>query len=482
MREAQVKKIWHAVYSRTYPLVIARISLTNLPPLGTQSFTLSGGITAICGANGVGKTTILQAVNDAILNITWGTADPVHGHRANSASELHANIDETEHVITSPRGSDLSALGPTIDVAFINPADAAIQQRSILSKQTNLEEYLEQLEAKVSTSAELAQLEYILRRKYDEILTFEIPDLAGDDNVLPFFKVKAGKSSYSSVTMGLGELAVHLLLWQLARCRERSILLLEEPETFIAPFSQAALLNVLADVSVRRNIWTIFTTHSPDLLRSVPLSHIRLVTRTGEAAAVETPDRESQLREVLGVEIFTRGLVFVEDSVSAQFLRLLFEHFGFRWVREVEVVVAGSDGQIYGALKALPSVIRRIWFAGVVDGDQRGKSVGGLWPVVFLPGDAAPEVLFRQAAEEAPEKVAEFSQRSLKDVQRILSTNAGIDHHDWLVECSKHFGMEFNQLVMVLFNVWKSVAVNRVSAEKFIGEFNDALLEVSKSP
>ena len=98
---------------------------------------------------------------------------------------------------------------------------------------------------------------------------------------MAYFEVTTEGVTYGSEMMGLGELALHLMLWHLERVEPQSIMLIEEPETHISPRSQQALLNVLARASARKKLWVIVTTHSAGIVARIPREHIRLVYRDG---------------------------------------------------------------------------------------------------------------------------------------------------------------------------------------------------------
>lgn len=65
--------------------------------------------------------------------------------------------------------------------------------------------------------------------------------------------------------MGLGELSY--IYWCLVRAPEHSILIVDEPETYLAHYSQTALLDVLAMFCSEKSIWGVIATHSFTILK-----------------------------------------------------------------------------------------------------------------------------------------------------------------------------------------------------------------------
>ena len=69
MRKAKETDYWDKVYKRKYSRNLLSVELNGLNNL--QEISFSKGITAICGLNGAGKSTIIAAVKDLLgLNLS----------------------------------------------------------------------------------------------------------------------------------------------------------------------------------------------------------------------------------------------------------------------------------------------------------------------------------------------------------------------------------------------------------------------------
>ncbi|MER2474999.1 AAA family ATPase [Photorhabdus laumondii] len=69
MRSAKVNDIWrHVSEIEKYKTRIVDIAINNLSGFEDVNITLQSAITAICGKNGVGKTTLLKFIYNAIKN------------------------------------------------------------------------------------------------------------------------------------------------------------------------------------------------------------------------------------------------------------------------------------------------------------------------------------------------------------------------------------------------------------------------------
>lgn len=67
MRRAKADDYWRNLYEKDYDSTLDDFDFENVLGIGTGKLTLRGGITALCGGNGVGKTTLLQAVLNASM-------------------------------------------------------------------------------------------------------------------------------------------------------------------------------------------------------------------------------------------------------------------------------------------------------------------------------------------------------------------------------------------------------------------------------
>jgi predicted ATPase len=74
----------------------------------------------------------------------------------------------------------------------------------------------------------------------------------GEGRVAPFFEVALGNDRYDSRTMGAGELAILFLWWSIDRASEDTLILIEEPETYLSPGSQQSFCAYLIASAVEK--------------------------------------------------------------------------------------------------------------------------------------------------------------------------------------------------------------------------------------
>jgi putative ATP-dependent endonuclease of the OLD family len=131
---------------------------------------------------------------------------------------------------------------------------------------------------------------------------------------LPLQRMGAG-------TRSLSLLAVLLLI---ARKRNRGILALEEPETFLFPHAQRRIIDELLGLASQ----SFITTHSPYVLERMPLDSYQRVTRTDDAVATEAVVRDAKSgrymrdrhRRQLAEGLLGRAAIVVEEESIRQWI------------------------------------------------------------------------------------------------------------------------------------------------------------------
>ena len=95
---------------------------------------------------------------------------------------------------------------------------------------------------------------------------------------------------------------------------EKTLVLLDEPESHLHPPLLSAFTRALSDLLVNRNGVAIIATHSPVVLQEVPKSCVSILRRTRLIANVDRPESETfaenvgiLTREVFGLEVSKSG-------------------------------------------------------------------------------------------------------------------------------------------------------------------------------
>ena len=461
MRDAAVTDVWRRFRDREYPTRIDDAHFFDLRGVGEVHVTFKGGITAFCGGNGVGKTTILRALRDALWSDVAIVTD---GSGSTPRAELQMVVGNRRRLQAVALASgDGRSSDP--DVGFFDGGDLSVRLRRHFESQPSISELLESVEPHEATRDELADASYIIGRDYEALRTYEVD--IGEADEVPYFVAQWAGREYGTESMGQGELTALALLWVLRRTRASSILLLEEPDTFLTPRSQLAMFNVLARYSTQKAIWMALTTHSERILRRIPIQNVRLLFRSGgDRTQVCAPDAATQYLLQLGVAPQKRAVVLVEDEMARELALGWIAYFSPQLLHELDLIaVANGESEIRRAL-AFPKISSGFKIVGLFDGDQREFTEQTVWPYSFLPGNVSPEALMRSVIASRRVDFATRIGRSEHSVALALGAAEGLDAHDWIYTLTRHVSVPISSVVSAFFAVWLSDPATLDAAEK----------------
>jgi predicted ATPase len=467
MRQARFEDHWRHVNTRPYNRYIQAFNYSNINGLGNGEIKFRGGISAICGGNGVGKSTLLEAIAGTIISPNFAKKYIDHGRLQQATLTSSLIIDQnpvTRSLTFSENGHQVDGEF-TCEIIHINPATLALRVISFLSGTANFSEVLDSLESKVATATEIDHISYILGKNYESIETYEIEDYSLAENevedhpsdagesteTFPYFRVVSNGMAYTSETMGLGELSLFILVWTLNRLSENSILLIEEPETYISPSSQKKFMNFLARISDIKHVWVILTTHSPSIVDHIPLDKTTLLSRGDQGVIVIDTPTKFQLDQVLDKSHSYSGILVVEDEVAKVFLSSLLSKIAPDIHQRFEILIATDGGKLTNLIKCFPKGSSWLEIFAVYDGDQRNKNIeDNTIKYGFLPNNSAPELVLQNTVIHNLESLSQAINRQIEDVRVVLGAIEGVELHDWLEEFCKRLNIEKEKVIDLL--------------------------------
>ncbi|MFC1888644.1 ATP-dependent endonuclease [Thermodesulfobacteriota bacterium] len=414
-------------------------------------------ITAFCGLNGTGKSTILQLAAASSKNSNGryfylrdffivGTLDP-NPYQADAKVIYNFWQEErSRRQLTLSRSSkswsgykrrparSVFFAGVGVFLPKIERRDFSVYQASMIQVDSR-ERVIDQIK---SASCK------ILGRNYDEMHSYQVSCGHRTGDVLV---VDRGGVIYSETHMGYGEGRAAYLVSNLEILPDKSLVLIEEPETSLHPSAQHELGKFLIDVSIRKGHQIILTTHSEYLLRGLPssariylyqdagiLRQIRGLTAS-EATSLMTEGHDKALN------------ILVEDDCAKAIVTEMVRRHDSGFLQTISVKSSGDHDSIRTTMRCLNE--SNIQVAAVLDGDQNAEPRKNIFK---LPGSRPPEKEL-------------FSTKRVCD--HLLSTYglnwedyyAGrglerIDHHDWIRTLSEHLSIEKQSLTRELARVY----------------------------
>jgi predicted ATPase len=227
---------------------------------------------------------------------------------------------------------------------------------------------------------------------------------------------------YSEANMGSGEARLYDLVTRIESFPAKSLVLIEEPETALHPSAQFQLGCYLVEVSKRRGIQIFITTHSEYVLIALPQKS-RIYLKRENNAVVPIPSigvRQAMCH--MGNLVIPGLYILVEDDVAGAIVNELLRRHDPDFGKTVKIIDAGDTNRIQAMME--------------VFNDQR-------FPVCAVrDGDIGPNAeikMFKLFGKEAPEKEiftsstfrTAFASTHKVDFDVVDVTNKTLDHHDW---------------------------------------------------
>jgi len=215
---------------------------------------------------------------------------------------------------------DLADVGGRPEVRYINSAVDVANVQAEFAKDHDGSLFVG-IQPRVLSPSDLRDISVLANREYSGAKFYDIESVPNCGR-FPYIHVETPGGAYGAAQMGAGEYATLLFYWVLLTAPKDSILLLEEPESLIAPRSQVALANLLKRWTLKQNATVVATTHSPDFCAALPDEAVFAVYRDAShrtkvscaAAAVSLLRENGYVRpRVL--------LVLVEDRLAERFLK-----------------------------------------------------------------------------------------------------------------------------------------------------------------
>ena len=244
----------------------------------------------------------------------------------------------------------------------------------------------------------------------------EVVDLSRGRQQL-LFAIQEGGSRYSELHMAGGERSVLRLSQEIAQLHD-ALVLIDEVETGLHPWVQKLLMLQLQQLALRNNLQIIVTSHSPVILNSVPARGRIFLKRGDSGVTIQEPFRDIVQNALYGQSEELLNIL-CEDEVAEGVLEGVFDvirpeiGMGRGAIRVGRDTGAQQFPQYAEAFKAFGQIRN---FVFVLDGDQENTSTaqklrdkaGPGAPVLFLPGQHAPEVWVWEQIRERQGEVAHW--------------------------------------------------------------------------
>ncbi|MBL0705083.1 ATP-binding protein [Sinomonas cellulolyticus] len=373
---------------------------------------------------------------------------------------------------------------------FIDLHSLCEQALGILRSRDDFDEMIQEYESLGPDADRRSDVERIVGRDYLQLAWYALEIEPGDpateerfrwgsdQTLIPYFEVEYRNIVYSSKGMGLGEFSVHFLFWILEQYREMRdlTLLIDEPDAYLPPAASFALLARLQRICLDRNWRMVLTTHSGEVIDRAQKESALIVLSTDATGGIKATYSRDDLTAADGLlgRSAVRYELFVEDESAYYLARALIAILGYGIAQTFSLVWGGGNGYMVALQGSLPAPARPlIKHAYLFDGDQRsrvGDSPTRRWPALFLPTEADPDTLFKEAGRDT-ERLAIRLGVSESSLIREIESHEGKDAHDWVNDVAARFGRPV--FLQAISELW--VEQNPETVEAFLSGFKLAL-------
>lgn len=281
----------------------------------------------LIGRNGVGKTTLLNDMTRAIVEVDAA---------AEEVGRFSAELDDLEgQLFTSLVSVTFSAFDPFEPLPWCQDKSEGVRYAYIGLKHTGKDKPPKTPDALsrdfVSSvlicrkGAKVARWRRALEMLQSDPIfrDADFSSLARSDRELKKVKNSA-RQLFKNLSSG--HKIVLLTITRLVETvEEKTFVLLDEPEAHLHPPLLAAFIRALSDLLINRNGVALVATHSPVVLHEVPSSCVWIMRRAGNRTVVDRPEIQTfgenvglLTREVFGLEVTQSGYYKMLDDVVAE--------------------------------------------------------------------------------------------------------------------------------------------------------------------
>jgi energy-coupling factor transporter ATP-binding protein EcfA2 len=331
----KLSKSWESIYTQDpYLKAVSIFKSSPLRGIEKSKLTLEFPVSAICGANGSGKTTFLSlsvlgfhAVEPPLVPLRNIEYFDFNYFFRSSANDNHGQgiqvgwdyTDSTNDWIEKGQqrwlryiknnGVPRRPLRGTefIGISRITPAFEKKNYHSYFSSKDSFDEHDHGQELR-------SHLSRIMSKPYSSISELTHANSTGTHTVQSYNK------THTSFNAGAGEECLSHIVGTLLKCPEGSIVAIEEIEIGLHPSTLPILVDVILEISLRRKLQVIITSHSSEFLRAFPKEGLILADRSGgNVEFFNQPNVEYAIRRIGGAHQSAASII-CEDKVAEKII------------------------------------------------------------------------------------------------------------------------------------------------------------------
>lgn len=478
---AEYNDCWRHINSfKNYRYIIKSLHLEGISGFQDFEIKFTSAINAICGRNGIGKSTLLKIIYKQLTQVDIFNSKDTHKFFGKFRPEEHQvednednedndvlvgahvwNIDTTNCYLTTLDKSQDNRLlqfdGNThcpFNVEYIDASSKVIAITNMLSADKNPLDLIDGIDPNTLITENIDSIIKITGKKYSKIKLYEI---SWQDQIIPFILAERGGISYDSRTMGFGEHKLLYLIWKTLIAPKNSFLLIDEPESFICPRSQNDLMDFIASIASKNKLTIIFSTHSEHIIKKLNINSWHILKNNGRYFDLVQNKRKEIVMELLGVIPEKESIILVEDFFAAQTLKGIISVVMPDWNNSVHIEFLNGESDIIEILRHYPAKNSNVKITGVFDADQKGKIQEHTFdrPILFLPAkrNIPPETEIIDFIKTNAINIYVPLGIEPEDIESHVENNHE-ELHDWLHQLSSDLRVDYITCINVAIRAW----------------------------
>lgn len=475
IRPSQINRLLEKCRKKKYSTYLCKVGLVKCRAFNNQSISLDFPVTALIGPNGGGKTTILGAcalIYDSIVPRQFFTRNRQLDQEMKDWSITYDLIDRQKNKMdVIKRTASFSrekwyrdAVHREVLFFGVSRTLPAVERRD-LSKFTNKNVIFKPDEIQILDSNVADHIGKILGK---DVSNYSVVRTDEYGNITLLSGQTSSGTSYSEFHFGAGESSIIKMVLGIERVSDHGLILIEEIENGLHPLATARLVDYLIEVSDRKSVQVIFTTHSEYAIAPLPAEAVWAAV---DGTAIQGKLDIHSLRSLTG-DISSKLVIYTEDYFAKSWVEAILRSSPNIAIDAVDVYAMGGDGTAVKANKYHnldPSnTVKSIC---IIDGDS--EQVEDPNEAIYrLPGEAPEMLVFDEIVDILDECAGILSvrfMREYKDAEEIkrIITNVGRtnrDHHLIFSQIGESVGFVDEKIIINAFlSTWCEKYKDKVS-------------------
>lgn len=327
--------LWTNSYCKTtYLKSVSILDATSLRGVKDSSLTLEFPVSAICGANGSGKTTFLSLAllgfhaeeeplvplrnieyfdfnyffrsavddkHDKGIKVEWKYTDSTEDRIEKGEQRWLRYIRNNGNPRRPVRGTEF------IGISRMTPA---FEKKNYHNYFANKKSFKQQEQVK-----NLKQhLSYVMSKPYSAVSELTYANSSGTHAVQSY------NNTHTSFNAGAGEECLSYIIGTLLKCPEGAIVAIEEIEIGLHPSTLPKLVDVILEISLLRKLQVIITSHSSEFLRAFPKEGLILADRFDERVKFDNQPNVEYAIHRIGGDHKPAASIICEDPIAAKII------------------------------------------------------------------------------------------------------------------------------------------------------------------